>query len=128
MYILFIWKPVMTTAYKDLAHQISSKLKNFRHEIPDTMQGFNAMAAATHTEGALSKKTKELMAMAIGIAVRCQGCLAFHAQACVKLGVTRAEFEEMIQVAVYMGGGPSLMTAAEALLAFEEFGGEQAIN
>jgi AhpD family alkylhydroperoxidase len=118
----------MTTAYKDLAHQISSKLKNFRHEIPDTMQGFNAMAAATHIDGALSKKAKELMAMAIGIAVRCQGCLAFHAQACVKLGVTRAEFEEMIQVAVYMGGGPSLMTAAEALLAFEEFGGEQAIN
>lgn len=116
----------MTTAYKELATQISSKLKNFRNEIPDTMQGFNAMAAATHHDGALTKKTKELMAMAIGIAARCQGCLAFHAQACVKLGVTRAEFEEMIQVAVYMGGGPSLMTAAEAMLAFEEYGGEPA--
>ena len=116
----------MTTAYKELAAQISSKLKNFRNEIPETMQGFNAMAAATHHDGALSKKAKELMAMAIGIAVRCQGCLAFHAQACVKLGVTRKEFEEMIQVAVYMGGGPSLMTAAEAMLAFEEFGGELA--
>ena len=116
----------MTTAYKELATQISSKLKNFRNEIPETMQGFNAMATATHQDGALSKKAKELMAMAIGIAVRCQGCLAFHAQACVKLGVTRAEFEEMIQMAVYMGGGPSLMTAAEAMLAFEEFGGELA--
>lgn len=69
---------------------------------------------------------KELMAMAVGIAVRCQGCLAFHAQACVKMGVTRAEFEEMLQVAMYMGGGPSVMTAAEALAAYEEFGGEKA--
>ena len=45
----------------------------------------------------------------------------------VKLGVTRAEFQEMLQVAIYMGGGPSLMTAAEALAAYEEFGGELAV-
>ena len=117
----------MTTQYKELAGQISAKLKNLRQEIPDTMQAFNQRAAATHTEGALSKKAKELMAMAIGVAARCQGCLAFHAQACVKLGVTRAEFQEMLQVAIYMGGGPSLMTAAEALAAYEEFGGELAV-
>ena len=116
----------MSQSYKEVASTISARLKNLRQEIPDTMQGFNQMAAATHTEGALSKKTKELMAMAIGIAARCQGCLAFHAQACVRQGVTRREFEEMLQVAIYMGGGPSLMTAAEALAAFEEFGGEPA--
>ncbi len=118
----------MTTAYKDIVHLINTKMKDFRKEIPETLQGFNMMAAATHHEGALTRKTKELMAMAIGIAARCQGCLGFHAQACVKLGVTRAEFEEMLQVAIYMGGGPSLMTAAEALAAYEEFGGEQALG
>jgi len=116
----------MSQSFKDTAGAISAKLKNLRQEIPDTMQAFNQMAAATHTDGALSKKTKELMAMAIGIAARCQGCLAFHAQACVRQGVTRREFEEMLQVAIYMGGGPSLMTAAEALGAYEEFGGEAA--
>ncbi|NLZ11043.1 MAG: carboxymuconolactone decarboxylase family protein [Alcaligenaceae bacterium] len=116
----------MSSNYKALATLLSAKMKDFRSEIPDTMQGFTQMAAATHTDGALSKKQKELMAMAIGIAVRCQGCLAFHAQACVKMGVTRAEFEEMLQVAMYMGGGPSVMTAAEALAAYEEFGGEKA--
>ena len=116
----------MTASYKDLAGQISNKLKDFNKEIPETMQGFMQMSKATHADGALSAKQKELIAMAIGIAARCQGCLAFHAQACVKMGVTRAEFEEMIQVAVYMGGGPSLMTAAEAMIAYEEFGGEKA--
>lgn len=116
----------MTTSYKTLAADIGAKLKQFQKEIPDTMQAFNQMARATHGSGALDAKTKELMSMAIAIAARCQGCLAFHAQACVKLGVTRAEFEEMVQVAVYMGGGPSLMTAAEALIAYEEMGGEKA--
>lgn len=114
----------MTTSYKELTHELSAKLKEFKLEIPETMQGFQQMGKAVNGDGALSAKNKELIAMAIGIAVRCQGCLAFHAQACVKHGVTRAEFEEMLQVAIYMGGGPSLMTAAEALAAYEEFGGE----
>ena len=116
----------MPSSYKELAGQLGTKLKDFKKEMPETMQGFNQMASATHSDGALSAKTKELIAMAIGISARCQGCLAFHAQACVKMGVTRAEFEEMLQVAIYMGGGPSVMTAAEALAAYEEFGGEKA--
>lgn len=116
----------MSESYKKLATELGSKLKEFRTEVPETMAGFNQMAKATHADGALSAKHKELMAMAIGIAVRCHGCLAFHAQACVRMGVTRAEFEEMLQVAMYMGGGPSVMTAAEALIAYEEMGGEKA--
>ncbi|WP_018152760.1 carboxymuconolactone decarboxylase family protein [Leeia oryzae] len=114
-------------SYKELANQISAKVKDIKQSAPDTMQGFYQMSSAINGDGALTSKTKELMAMAIGIAARCQGCLAFHAKACVKMGVTRAEFMEMLQVAIYMGGGPSLMTAAEALQAYEEFGGEKAI-
>ena len=112
--------------YQTIVQSITGKLKEFHKRIPDTMQGFNQLAKATHEEGALSRKQKELMATAIAVAVRCEGCLGFHAQACVRQGVTRREFEEMLQVAIYMGGGPSAMTAAEAMMAFEEFGGEVA--
>ena len=94
------------------------------HEIPETLKGFGQMARSIHSDGALSSKTKELIAMAIGIAGRCQGCLGFHAKTLVQMGCTRTEFLEMLQVAIYMGGGPSLMTAAEALQAYEAFGGE----
>lgn len=109
------------SSYKALATDISAKLKTFRRDLPETMQGFSQMAGATHADGVLTAKHKELMAMAIAIAMRCQGCLAFHAQACHKMGVTQAEFNEMLQVAMYMGGGPSVMTAAEAQIAFDEF-------
>lgn len=117
----------MTASYKALASQLGEQVKTLHREVPDTMQGFMQMAKATHADGALTAKQKELIAMAIGVAARCQGCLAFHAQACVKMGVTRAEFMEMLQVAIYMGGGPSVMTGAEALIAYEEAGGEKAV-
>mgnify|MGYP000949329364 CR=1 FL=1 len=73
--------------------------------------------------GALDEKTKELIAMAIGVASRCDGCLGFHAKALVRLGATPQEFREMLGVAVYMGGGPSLMYAANAQAAYDEFMG-----
>ncbi len=79
------------------------------------------MAQAATKDGALDKKTKEFIALAIGVSTRCDGCIGFHAKALVKLGATRAEVEEVLAMAVYMGGGPSLMYAADALRAFEQF-------
>ncbi len=118
----------MTTvnSYTDLTRDISRNLTALRTHNPDVMQGFGALSKAAMAAGALDEKTKELIAMAIGVASRCDGCLGFHAKALVRLGATPEEFREMLGVAVYMGGGPSLMYAANALAAFEEFGAAQA--
>jgi len=69
------------------------------------------------------QKAKELNALALGAAARCDPCIGYHAQALVKLGVTRQELDAMLGVVVYMGGGPALMYAASAIAAFEEFSG-----
>lgn len=115
----------MSYNYTELTGDISKQLMTFRKDAPDTGKGFSQLAQAALTDNALSHKQKELMAMSIAVAQRCQGCLGFHAKALVKAGCTYQEFIEMLQVAVYMGGGPSMMTAAEALMAFEEFGGKK---
>jgi AhpD family alkylhydroperoxidase len=112
---------MMTKLYKEITHDLSSSLAKLRKEIPDVMNGFSVLAQAATKEDALDKKTKELIALAIGITTRCDGCIGFHAQTLVKLGVTRQEFLEMLGMTIYMGGGPSLMYAADALRAFEEF-------
>jgi AhpD family alkylhydroperoxidase len=70
-------------------------------------------------EGEVSTKHKELIALAIGITQHCSGCIGFHVKALLKLGCTRQELEEMLSVCVYMGGGPALMYAAEALKAWD---------
>lgn len=111
----------MSKSYPDITARISANLKGLRKGIPDTMQAFSALAQAASRDGALDKKTKELIALAIGVATRCDGCIGFHGEALVRLGASRAEVEEALGMAVYMGGGPSLMYAADALMAFEQF-------
>lgn len=111
----------MEKNYVDITKTISANLKTLRADITDTMQGFSAMAQAATRNGALDKKTKELIALAIGVSARCDGCIGFHSEALVKLGATKAEIEETLGMAIYMGGGPSLMYAADAMLAYEQF-------
>jgi AhpD family alkylhydroperoxidase len=79
------------------------------------------MARAASRAGVLDMKTKELIALALGVAAHCDACIGFHVQALVKLGASKAELEEALGMAVYMGGGPSLMYSANAVAAFDEF-------
>lgn len=85
------------------------------------MHGFSQLSQSALEAGAVSAKTKELMALALGVAAHCDGCIGFHAKALVALGASRAEVEETLAVAIYMGGGPSLMYSADALTAFDQF-------
>lgn len=111
----------MTQKFGDLTKGISTQLAKLRKEMPDVMSGFSALAQAATKDGALDKKTKELIALALAVAEHCAPCIGFHSQTLVKLNVSRDELIETLGMAVYMGGGPSLMYAAEALEAFEEF-------
>jgi AhpD family alkylhydroperoxidase len=111
-----------TTSFTSLMQQVSHNLATLRADIPDVMKGFNDMARAATRDGALDKKTKELIALALGVAARCDACIGFHAKALVQLGATLQEVEETLGMAVYMGGGPSLMYSANAIAAFKEFG------
>ncbi|WP_050928039.1 carboxymuconolactone decarboxylase family protein [Aestuariivita boseongensis] len=111
------------TSYPALTDAISRQVGQLRQGIPATMKGFAALAQGATQSAALDEKTKELIAMGIAIALRCDGCIGFHTRTLIKLGTTRAEFQEILGVAVYMGGGPSLMYAAQALDAWEQFDG-----
>ena len=108
--------------FTQLTSQISSHLAPLRAGQTDTMKGFGALGRAAMTAGALDARTKELIALAIGITQHCSGCIAFHVKALHKLGCTRAELEETLAVCTYMGGGPALMFAAEALAAWQALG------
>ena len=93
-------------------------------EMPDTVKGFNAMGGAAKKSGALSEKTKEIMALGIAIATRCDSCIGFHVKSLIRLGITRAELCEALAMATYMGGGPSYAYSAKALAAFDTFSGD----
>jgi AhpD family alkylhydroperoxidase len=111
----------MNKSFKTITQEISKTLLQFRKEAIEPMQGFDAMAKSAMTEGVLSALQKELIATAIAVSTRCDGCIGFHVRALVRLKATREQVNEMLSVAVYMGGGPSLMYAAEVLQAYDEF-------
>ena len=111
----------MEKDYPEITRQLSANLRKLRADSPDVMKGFSALAQAASRDGTLDKKTKELIALALGVAAHCDGCIGFHTEALVRLGATRQEVEEVLGMAVYMGGGPSLMSAGDAIGAFEQF-------
>jgi len=100
---------------------IKKDLGALRPAIADVSVAFGDLARAATEAGALDTKTKELLAVAIGIAKQCEDCIGFHVKAAVIAGATRDEISDTIGICVYMGGGPSLMYGAKALAAFDQF-------
>lgn len=115
----------MPKQYKDLTKDLSHSIGKVRKGIPKVMSGFSELASAATTDGVLDKKTKELIALGISVANRCDGCVGFHTKTLVKLGASKEEILETLGVAIYLGGGPSLMFAAEVMDAFEQFSTNQ---
>lgn len=107
--------------YLELTQSISAGLAPLRASTPEVMRSFAELGRHATADGALDAKTKELIALAVSVAARCDPCIGFHAKALAKLGATRQEVAETLGVTTYMGGGPSLMYAANAVAAFDEF-------
>jgi AhpD family alkylhydroperoxidase len=89
--------------------------------VPEVMQGFGALHEASLKPGALDRKTKELIALGIGITVRCDGCISFHVHDALQAGASKEEVLETISVAIMMGGGPSVVYGIEAMQAVEQY-------
>lgn len=111
----------MLDDWEAMTRDFSAQLRAVRAGTPDVMKGFSAVAQASLKAGALDTKTKELLSLGIAVAIRCDPCIAFHAESAVKHGATREEVLETISIAIYMGAGPSVMYAAKALEAFDQF-------
>ena len=94
-----------------------------REAAPEAVKAFGALSLAATAPKALDPKTKELMALAISIAIHCEGCVAYHTRAAHKHGATRQELAETVALALYMGGGPAAVYGAQAVRAYDEFAG-----
>lgn len=101
--------------------ELSGSLRNLRGGAGDVMKAFSGLAQTASQANALDVKTKELIAIAIGVAVRCDDCIAFHMKAAVDQGATKGEIMETLSMAIYMGAGPSAMYASHAYDAYTQF-------
>jgi AhpD family alkylhydroperoxidase len=111
----------MQTDWPGMTDQLRPQLKNLHGGAPAVMKAFSAMAQAVLEAKALNTKTKELLALGIAVATRCDDCIAFHAKAAIEQGASQDEVLEMLGIAIYMGAGPSVMYASHAFEAFSQF-------
>jgi AhpD family alkylhydroperoxidase len=110
----------MYTNWSEYLSNLSGPLKELRTGAPDVMKGFSAIAQAALKANALDTKTKELIAVGISVAARCDDCIGFHVKAAIQQGATRQEVLETLAMAIYMGAGPSVMYAAHVMDAFDQ--------
>jgi AhpD family alkylhydroperoxidase len=109
--------------WQQVTQKVTMQMRNLRADAPQVMQAFASLASAALAEKALDAKTKELIALGIAVAVRCDDCIGFHVKAALARGASKAEVAETLGMAIYMGAGPSVMYATHALEAFAEFAG-----
>lgn len=111
----------MAKDFPGMYAHLNEMIERLGEAAPETMAGFGKLHEAGAGDGALDTRTKELIALAIGIAVHCDGCISYHAHDALEAGASREEIVEVIGVAVMMGGGPSVVYGCQALEAVDQF-------
>tara|TARA_R110002124_G_scaffold227889_2_gene393263 strand:+ start:14623 stop:14973 length:351 start_codon:yes stop_codon:yes gene_type:complete len=111
----------MIKDYSKNYNDLTKLMGELGEKIPATMKSFGNLHNASTSEGVLSTKFKELIALGIAITVRCDGCIAFHVHDALNAGATSEEIIETIGVAVMMGGGPAVVYGCEAMEALRQF-------
>lgn len=107
--------------HKEILDDLRQPVADLNALISGVFDGYRAMSAAAMSDGALDAKTKELIAVAIGVTRMCDGCIASHVRAAARKGATSQEVAEALGVAILMNGGPGTVHAPRALEAFHEF-------
>jgi len=109
-----------------MSKDVNQTLKDFKRaaglmarDMGDTWRAWNALGQATMKDAALSRKQKELVALGISIHARCDYCIILHVRSALQAGATREEINDVCQVAILMGGGPSMTYVTEVYNAID---------
>ena len=106
---------------KEVLRPLATEGRALRQMIPDVYAGFAELNKAAMARGVLDSKTKELLALVMGVTLRCDGCIATHARGAASAGATREEVAEAIGVTLLMNGGPGTVYGPRAYDAFCEY-------
>lgn len=99
-------------AYRD---SLLSRVGDFAKLSPDVMRSLQVMDGAAAKTGRLDAKTHELIALAVAVTTRCDGCIAVHTKAAVEKGASREEIAEALGVAISLNTGAALTYSARVL-------------
>lgn len=111
----------MNKDYRENRLELQKMFKRLYAKSPHTLKAMGAVHDAAYKSGAIKTKQKELIALGIGIVIRCEDCITFHTHEALTHGATAEEVTETIDVAIQMGGGPAIIYGARAADALDQF-------
>jgi AhpD family alkylhydroperoxidase len=106
-------------SWNDYRSEILARVGEIGKLSPDTVKGYVTLGGAGAKTGHLDAKTRELIALAVAITLRCDGCIAVHTAAAKKLGVTKEEMAEALGVGISVNAGAALVYSTRTLDAFD---------
>jgi len=114
-------KPEQPVPHPDRLRNFERNSQTLASAQPAVIEAFWKLHKTAQATGALDTKTKELIALAISVAVHCDDCIAHHTYDALQAGATREEIADALGVAILMGGGTSLVYATHAIEALDQF-------
>ena len=109
------------TDMRDTMRDVKRAMGALTEHVPEEMRGASDFMGVVLKPGKLDLKTKELIALGMGLTARCKYCIGIHTQKALAAGATPEELWEVAMVAVMMGGGPAMTYVAELQKALNEF-------
>lgn len=111
----------MMLDWNDYRRQLAAGVKEIGQLSPDTIKGYVALGSAGQKTDRLGAKVRELIALAVAVTLRCDGCITVHTEAAIKCGATREEIAEALGVATNVNAGAALVYSARVMDAFKEY-------
>jgi AhpD family alkylhydroperoxidase len=109
----------MMLDWNDYRRQLLATIASLGRTSPETLRGYRALSDAGAKTAVLDAKTRELIALAVGVTRQCDGCITTHIAAAIKHGATREELIEALGVAIAVNAGAALVFSARAVDAFD---------
>jgi AhpD family alkylhydroperoxidase len=98
--------------------QLAATISEIAKTSPDVVKGYKTLSVARTANSTLDAKTHELIALAVAVTVRCDGCIATHVEGARKSGATAEEITDALSVAITVNAGAALVYSARTLDAF----------
>ncbi|PRA52357.1 carboxymuconolactone decarboxylase family protein [Brucella pituitosa] len=106
--------------WKQTIKEVSTRINDLAASSPDTVRAVGLLGSAAEKTKHLDAKTRELIALAVAVTTRCDGCIAFHSAEAVKLGISRDEIAEALGVAINLNAGAAVVYSTHVLDAMEK--------
>jgi AhpD family alkylhydroperoxidase len=106
--------------WKEYRGEVKARVGDLRDLVPEVMKAYGALATSGERSKHLAPKTREMIALAVAVTTRCDGCIASHVEAAIAHGATKEELAEALGVAIALNAGAALVYSARTLDAFEQ--------